>query len=222
MYNNEDIVRLNNGTIREFGDPITERMLNEGAAVIDKIDISKSTNKFVPTHPPVPFLIFFDFDGVLTDYDSEAVRRNLSVKELKFKVDIFKTLPSLGDAIEKINELNILYPDQIRFLTAASFWRPESWSEKVYWYKENFGNFHKKLIITSDKGACGTENDILVDDNPTWNGADRFKGPKFKFKYTDTVWDEVFIFIADHKKNLDNQHVFKSPGFHRTGSPLND
>ena len=129
--------------------------------------------------------IGFDFDGVLTDYDNEAARRNLSVKELKFKKDVFSNLPPLGEAIEKINELNTIYPDQIRFLTAASFLRPESWSEKVYWYKKHFLNFHKKLIITSDKGACGTESDILVDDNPTWNGADRFKGPKFKFKYTD-------------------------------------
>jgi len=217
MYNNEDIVRLTNGTIREFGDPITEELLKKGVTVIDKIDISKSTNKFIPTHPPVPFLIFFDFDGVLTDYDNEAARRNLSVKELKFKKDVFSNLPPLGEAIEKINELNTIYPDQIRFLTAASFLRPESWSEKVYWYKNHFPNFHKKLIITSDKGACGTESDILVDDNPTWNGADRFKGPKFKFKYTDTVWDEVFTFIADHQKNLDNQYVSKAPGFHRIG-----
>ena len=217
MYNNEDIVRLTNGTIREFGDPITEELLKKGVTVIDKIDISKSTNKFIPTHPPVPFLIFFDFDGVLTDYDNEAARRGLSVKELKFKKDVFSLLLPLGEAVKKINELNAIYPDQIRFLTAASFLRPESWSEKVYWYKKYFPNFHKKLIITSDKGACGTESDILVDDNPTWNGADRFKGSKFKFKYTDTVWDEVFTFIADHQKNLDNQYISKSPGFHRIG-----
>ena len=29
MYNNEDIVRLTNGTIREFGDPITEELLKK-------------------------------------------------------------------------------------------------------------------------------------------------------------------------------------------------
>ena len=220
MYNDQDIVRLSNGTIREFGDSITKNVIDEGFSVIDKIDESKSTNKFIPTHPVVPFLIFFDFDGVLTDYDNEAVRQNLSVKKLKFKQNIFANLQPLGEAIEKINELNEIYPDQIRFLTAASFWRPESWSEKVYWYKKHFGNFHKKLIITSDKGACGCEKDVLIDDNPTWNGADRFKGPKFKFKYTDTVWDEVFTFIADHKKNLDNQYVSKLPGFYRNGTPF--
>lgn len=215
MYNKNDIVRLTNGTIREFGDPLTEKLLKEGVTVIDKIDISKSTDKFVPTHPSVPFLIFFDFDGVLTDYDNEAQRLGLSTKELKFKRDIFTNLPPLGEALEKIQELHLLYPNQIRFLTAASFLRPESWSEKVYWYKKHFSDFHKKLIITSDKGACGTEKDILVDDNPTWNGADRFKGPKFKFVYSSTVWDDVFKFIAEHKKNLDNQYISKLPGFYK-------
>lgn len=215
MYDKNDIVRLTDGTVREFDDPITQKLLEEGVTVIDKIDISKSTNKFIPTHPAVPFLIFFDFDGVLTDYDNEAERLGLNTKELKFKKDIFTNLPPLGEAIEKIKELNLIYSNQIRFLTAASFLRPESWSEKVYWYKKHFPDFYKKLIITSDKGACGTEKDILVDDNPTWNGADRFKGPKFKFKYTSTVWNEIFEFIAEHKKTLDNQYISKTPGFYR-------
>ena len=151
-----------------------------------------------PEHLFVPFLIFIDFDGVVVDYDLGAKQHNKENKpwEAKNIPGFFLNLKPLGNSIEYVLKLEKEFPGQVRFLTSASYSRPESWTEKVIWYNKHFPTLHKRLIITSDKGACGSYNDILIDDHPDWNGADRFKGRIFHFK-SPKDWEKVISFCKE-------------------------
>lgn len=153
-----------------------------------------------PAMPEVPFLIFFDLDGVICNYDGEVEKREGVLPwEAKNIPGFFMDLKPLGPAIEKVMELEKLYPNQIRFLSTAPE-RPEAWSEKVQWFHKYFPDLHKRLVLTADKGCCGRPEDILFDDHPSWNGADRFGGTVIEFTYSATMWDKVFEAVAKHKK----------------------
>ena len=156
-----------------------------------------------PEHENAPFLIFLDFDGVVFDYDKgckEAGEKFVKSPWMaKNEPGFFLTLEPLGDAIAWIHRLEKEFPNQVRFLTSATYSRPEAWSEKVVSYKIWFPRMHKRLIITSDKGACGGPDDILVDDHPEWNGADRFRGTIVHFKGPES-W-EVLYKLCVAKKN---------------------
>jgi hypothetical protein len=163
-----------------------------------------------PEHENAPFLIFLDFDGVVFDYDLGCVRAGEKfVKSpwlAKNEPGFFVNLEPLGESIAWIHRLEKEFPNQVRFLTSATYSRPEAWAEKVISYKKHFPRMHKRLIITSDKGACGGEHDILVDDHPEWNGADRFRGKIIHFKGPES-WDDLYKLCLLKKKYAEFLHA---------------
>jgi 5'(3')-deoxyribonucleotidase len=162
-----------------------------------------------PEHEKAQFLIFLDFDGVVFDYDKGCVEAGPKfVKSpwlAKNEPGFFEKLEPLGNAIAWIHRLEKEFPNQVRFLTSATYSRPEAWSEKVISYKKWFPRLHKRLIITSDKGACGGSDDILVDDHPEWNGADRFRGTVVHFKGQES-WEVLYNLCVAKKNYMESLH----------------
>jgi len=162
-----------------------------------------------PEHEKAQFLIFLDFDGVVFDYDKGCVEAGPKfVKSpwlAKNEPGFFEKLEPLGNAIAWIHRLEKEFPNQVRFLTSATYSRPEAWSEKVISYKKWFPRLHKRLIITSDKGACGGSDAILVDDHPEWNGADRFRGTVVHFKGQES-WEVLYNLCVAKKNYMESLH----------------
>lgn len=160
-----------------------------------------------PEHEKTPFLIFLDLDGVVADYDGGCKKAGPQFVDkpwtAKNEPGFFLFLEPLGNAISEIHKLEKEFPNQVRFLTSSTYSRPEAWSEKVIWYKKMFPRMHKRLIITSDKGACGGPDDILMDDHPDWNGADRFRGTVIRFTGPES-WEVLYQLCVAKKNYLES------------------
>lgn len=139
--------------------------------------------------------IFVDIDGVLGDFDKEALKYpHLHPSAACREIDGFYTnLDVFQGAIEFINRLEQLFPGKIYFCSAAVIERPNCWTEKAAWIKEKFPSFADRLILCRSKQAIGAPGDILIDDHPKWNGTDKFRGRVIPFKTKDATNEYVRI-----------------------------
>jgi 5'(3')-deoxyribonucleotidase len=135
--------------------------------------------------------IFIDLDGVLANFDKEAAKYpHLHPSKACREIEGFYTnLEVFQGAIEFVNRLETIFPNKVRFLSAAVIERDNCWTEKFTWIKTHFPSFTDRLILARSKEAVGSVEDILIDDHPQWNGADKFRGQVIKFS-TDKIPDE--------------------------------
>ncbi|MDR3241943.1 MAG: hypothetical protein LBT37_07195 [Lactobacillaceae bacterium] len=122
--------------------------------------------------------LFFDMDNMLVDTLPvlDAATTNLA----KYGVEkpdqipgIFRHLKPIDGAVEAVNILATYYDTYI--LSTAPWNNPSSWSDKIEWLNEYFGNdadspFYKKVILTHEKGVARANGGILIDDRP-YHGA---------------------------------------------------
>lgn len=138
-------------------------------------------------YPDLP-RVYFDMDGVLADFVKESVQRNIPLKELKLKVDAYRYLPVMEGAKEAVQRAIDAGYD-VFVLTKIPRENFYAATEKLFWIDEHFPILNDKVIISPDKGAVGTERDILIDDHPEWANANNFRGTIIKF--VDN-WDVLY------------------------------
>lgn len=128
--------------------------------------------------------IFIDLDGVLADFDTEAAKYpditpwNVcrTVKGFYTNLNIFR------GAFEFVTALETAFPSKVRFLSSSVLERPDAWTEKFLWVQMHFPLLLDRLILVRSKEAVGSIEDILIDDHPNWNGANKFRGTVIKFE----------------------------------------
>lgn len=120
-----------------------------------------------------PKRVYFDMDGVLADFEKEAIKRGITFKELKNLKGAYRNLPIIEGAKDAVARfINAGY--EIFVLTKTPSKNPYSATEKVLWIGELFPEFGDHIIISPDKGAFGKEGQILIDDHPEWANAHNF------------------------------------------------
>lgn len=132
--------------------------------------------------------VYFDMDGVLADFELEAINRKISFKVLKNKVDAYRHLPIMLGAKEAVKRF-IDAGYEIFVLTKIPSQNPYAATEKIFWLEDHFPELGDHIIISPDKGALGEPGHILIDDHPEWANAHNFKGQVLKF---ERDWEFIF------------------------------
>ncbi len=122
-------------------------------------------------------------DDVIADYSSSYIHHQKTMPNIEFPQSIigfFESLNPIDGAIDAVNALIKSDSFDPYILTAPSTRNPHSYKEKRVWVENYFGyEFCKKLIICSNKGLL--KGDILIDDNLTGKGQEKFEGKLFHF-----------------------------------------
>ena len=128
-------------------------------------------------------ILYIDMDGVLVDFQSGI---NSLSKEYFEKYNnrydeapkIFSLMQPIENAIFSFNLLSKYFDTYI--LSTSPWDNPTALQDKQDWVKKYIRESAKKRLIFShhknlNKGA------YLIDDNPDWNGADKFQGKLIHF-----------------------------------------
>jgi len=135
--------------------------------------------------------VYFDMDGVLADFEKEAIDRNIPFHELKIQVDAYRHLPIMEGAKQAVRRVRDA-GYEIFVLTKIPKKNPYAASEKIFWIDDHFPEFEDRIIISPDKGALGQEGHFLIDDHPEWANAHNFEnggGVVIKF---ERDWSVVY------------------------------
>jgi 5'-nucleotidase len=128
-------------------------------------------------------IIYIDMDDVLCDFSNafkRAIANNSSIAFPQSQYGFYRNLKPLPDAIETAQLLYQSSQYTPYILTAPSIKNPFSYTEKRVWVEEYLGIlFVERLIICSNKGLL--KGDILIDDNITGGGQDKFEGRLIHF-----------------------------------------
>lgn len=132
-------------------------------------------------------VLYIDMDNTLVDFRARlegvdpALRERYRGREDELP-GLFALMPPMPGAIEAFIELSGLYDTYI--LSTAPWGNPSAWQHKVEWVQVHFGidagtPAYKRLILSHHKHL--NRGDVLVDDRPGHNGADRFEGEVVAF-----------------------------------------
>jgi hypothetical protein len=150
--------------------------------------------------------LFFDMDNTLVN--TLPVLDSALAEIGKFNVEkpdqipgIFRNLKPLPQAIESVQKLSKYFDTYI--LSTAPWNNPSSWTDKIEWINEYFGNdenspFYKKVVMTHQKGVARANGGILIDDRP-YHGAsewDDSKNGTYWLQYgfdSHLVWNDKLV-----------------------------
>lgn len=122
-------------------------------------------------------------DGVLCDIAAayrEAARTHPEVAFPQSIPGLFASLSVIPGAIEAVAELRRNRRLDVWILSAPSTRNPLCYSEKRIWVEKVFDYpLAKRLILASDKSLL--RGDILIDDNISGKGQERFEGEVLHF-----------------------------------------
>lgn len=135
--------------------------------------------------------VYFDFDNTLADLLRAAREQNMTPAQFKRVAGAFRSLPLMPGAAEAVARAEALGL-QVFGLTKIPSCNPYAATEKLLWAAEHLPSLNDQVIISSDKGAVGTERDFLVEDMPEWANANNFRGTVIHFK---GQWEPVFEVI---------------------------
>lgn len=168
-----------------------------------------SKNLADPTKPYVnPYadrkpVLYFDMDGVLVDFYS-GVQKLDPVLRIRSNGDrdevpgIFGLMEPMPGAVEAFHTLAKHF--DVYILTTSPWNNPTACNDKLAWVKRYLGGekddpAYKRLIISHHKDK--NKGDILIDDRPTKNGADKFEGLVIPFgsaQFPD--WSSVLGYLV--------------------------
>lgn len=127
--------------------------------------------------------VFIDMDGVLCDIEAayrEAARTHPDVAFPQSIPGLFASLSVIPGAKEAVAELRSNPRLDVWLLSAPSTRNPLCYSEKRIWVEKVFDYpLAKRLILASDKSLL--RGDILIDDNISGKGQERFEGEVLHF-----------------------------------------
>lgn len=138
--------------------------------------------------------IFVDMDDVICDYTSAHAQNLLLHPGIQFpqsQYGFFSRLKPIDGAIKAVNDIHASEKFDLYILTAPSVRNPFSYSEKRIWVEEHLGyELVDRLIICSHKHLL--LGDILIDDNISGKGQERFQGRLIHFGGSDFPdWESV-------------------------------
>jgi hypothetical protein len=137
--------------------------------------------------------IWLDMDGVLADYLRGAAEAGVDRDEFLNVPGAFRNLELLPGAAEAMTKLQRMVPGSVHILSkpADKRWK-DSCQEKRDWMAEHFPSIPPEhILLVMDKGAVGGPGDLLIDDNPTWNGVPNFRGQVIHFT-SPRSWELLF------------------------------
>lgn len=131
-------------------------------------------------------VVYLDMDNTLVDFPSAFSRVPAGLLEAHPERDeipgIFALMEPMEGAIEAVRQLAHLH--EVYIASTAPWGNPSAWQDKLRWVQRHFGEgpdgpFYKRVILTHHKELL--RGDVLVDDRPYANGADRFSGRLIHF-----------------------------------------
>ncbi|WP_305815369.1 5' nucleotidase, NT5C type [Photobacterium leiognathi] len=139
-------------------------------------------------------VIYVDMDDVICDFKKafdEAILNDSQTKYPQSQYGFFADLEPLDGAISAVTAINKSPQYEFYILTAPSPRNPLCYTEKRVWVEKHLGyNFVEKLIICSNKGLL--KGDILIDDNISGRGQERFEGKVLHFGSSEFPnWEAV-------------------------------
>lgn len=149
---------------------------------------------------------YVDMDDTLCDFLGQVtldLSINPDIKYPQSQHGFFTKLKPLPNAIESIKHLDELGQD-VWILTRPSVMNPLCYTDKFLWIREHLGlKFANRLILCTDKGRVGNENDYLIDDydwvNPKDEELTPWKGTQLQF---GTKEYPTWVHIINHYKGL--------------------
>lgn len=149
--------------------------------------------------------LYVDMDNTLVDFSThlEGIAPDV-LRKYEGRVDempgVFALMPPMRGAVEAFWELHYLYDTYI--LSTAPWGNPSAWQHKLEWVQLHFGEeqgtpAYKRLILSHHKNL--NRGKYLIDDRPTKNGADKFKGKVIHFgskRFPD--WPAVTAYLRKH------------------------
>ena len=110
---------------------------------------------------------YVDMDDTLCDFSGQAyldLQAEPNIMWPQSQHGFFTKLRPLSNAIESMKELEAMGED-VWILTRPSVDNPLCYTDKFLWIREHLGiEFARRLILCTDKGRVGDENDVLIDD----------------------------------------------------------
>lgn len=166
-------------------------------------------------------ILYVDMDGTIADFDKRILEINPSivtlspdaphydarskkvVKVMKQNPRLFKDLEPIEDSIETVKRLWEYY--DVLFLSTPCWFMPESFTDKMIWIHNHFGDNAENRLILSQRKELNL-GDYLVDDR-LWNGAEFFLGYHLHFGQKQyATWIEVEEFLMNnHEINMYNE-----------------
>jgi 5'(3')-deoxyribonucleotidase len=148
---------------------------------------------------------YIDMDDTICDFSGQAYLDLLEEPNIKYPQSqhgFFTKLKPLPNAIESLKEL-VEMGEDVWILTRPSINNPLCYTDKFLWIRDHLGiEFANRLILCTDKGRVGTEDDYLIDDfdwaNPKDERLTPWKGTQLLFgegKYHN--WIETMKYIKN-------------------------
>lgn len=138
--------------------------------------------------------IFIDMDGVIVDFDSYAKSLNEPGVDIKSRPGIYLKMNPMPDAIESVRRL-IGWGYDVFVATKPPTGISSAYAEKAQWVLNHLPELKRKIIITSDKGLLGDDEDYLIDDRPHKANCKLFKGTFIEFGRGPVGWDWVLNYF---------------------------
>lgn len=130
--------------------------------------------------------IYLDMDGPLADFDRYCADNRLDPEHAKLYGGTYLNLPVTEGANQAVYMMESLLPNvELFILSKIPTDNPTAATEKHHWCARHFPTLTKKIILSPDKGAVGSERDILIDDHPERANAEKFRGRVVKFIASD-------------------------------------
>jgi 5'-nucleotidase len=141
--------------------------------------------------------IFLDMDNTLVN--TLPVLNRATDLAVDFGVEkpdqipgIFRNLEPIDGAVAGVQEL--ADRAELYILTTAPWNNVSSWSDKLAWLTEHFGNgptspFYKKVIMAHTKDVARGKGGILIDDRP-YHGAAEWDSEKYQTVWIQYGYDE--------------------------------
>lgn len=149
--------------------------------------------------------IFVDMDGVIVDFDGLLKESKLSPQELKVKEGAYLSMKPIMDSINGL-KLLLIMGFNVYIATKPPTGVAHAYSEKAKWIFNHIPELSHKLIITSDKGLLGDEQDYLIDDRIHRGNCNLFKGTVIEF-VEPMNWKKLITYFTkiDINKLIDKQ-----------------
>jgi len=152
---------------------------------------------------------YIDMDDTLCDFAGQAYLDLLECPDIRWPQSqhgFFTKLKPLPNAIESLKKLDEMGED-VWILSRPSINNPLCYTDKFLWIREHLGlDFADRLILCTDKGRVGTEDDYLIDDfdwvnlkKPKDGEMERtpWKGKQFRFGQGEFGnWEKTFEYIT--------------------------
>ncbi len=133
-------------------------------------------NKLKPT-------VYVDMDDTALDFTAQHKKYSILYPTVQYPQSVIGFFSSMS-AMEGFFESWIILSEyyDMRFLSRASPYNINSYSEKAMWVRDNIGGIEalEKLNLNPDKSIVGEKGDYLIDD---WDihGQKEFKGMHVHF-----------------------------------------